>query len=86
MDLSLNKLSGSIPGEVAKLSNAAKLDFGYNRLTGPLPTELRNADIRIILTGIDLGECPGPEWEGFLDRTGNTSIDDEYCVETTPAP
>ena len=37
-----NRLTGSIPSELANLANLERLSFAGNRLTGPIPSELGN--------------------------------------------
>lgn len=69
LDLSGNKLSGTIPQSLGKLSRLRLLDLSFNNLTGNLPTELSRLTE---MKSINLGHNPGlnwsipTAWRGFL--------------------
>ena len=81
LNLSWNKLSGSIPAELSNLSNLKRLDFGGNELTGSTPTALGS------LSNLELLDLSGnqltgtiPSWMGNLtnlkrlDLSGNAGL------------
>lgn len=69
LDLSGNKLSGTIPQSLGKLSSLRLLDLSFNNLTGYLPSELSKLTE---MKSINLGHNPGlnwsipTAWRGFL--------------------
>ena len=46
LDLRRNGLTGSIPGQLGKLTRLRSLRLGRNALTGPIPAELGNTNLR----------------------------------------
>ena len=88
LHLSLNQLSGEIPGELGNLVNLKLLDLSANQLSGEIPGELSNL---VNLTYLDLhydkqlnGEIPG-ELGNLVNLTyldlSNNQLSGEIPVE-----
>ena len=85
LNLSGNKLSGTIPSELASLSNLRDLWLQNNRLTGPLPAELGNlSDLRELgLSDNGLTGPLPPEW-GKLANLHYLSLHSNALTGTLP--
>ena len=85
LDLSGNKLSGTLPAELASLSHLTDLWLQNNRLTGPLPPELGNlSNLRKLgLSDNGLTGPLPPEW-GKLANLHYLSLHSNALTGTLP--
>ncbi len=76
LDLSANRLSGSIPAELADLANLGYLYLYNNNLSGPIPTELANLPLERFLynnTGLCVSaDIQFQEWLNSIPDHGGT--------------
>ena len=79
-----NNLIGSLPAELAELSNLRRLDFSDNDgLTGPLPARWTELPLEYLwMEGTQLCAPPDAEFQAWLDKIPEYSITD--CTETRP--
>jgi len=60
VNLSYNKLSGTIPSEIGKLILLDSLELSHNDLTGTLPNQLKNlasAGTHVYVGHNDIADC-----------------------------
>ena len=76
VDLANNNLSGSVPRQLAGLSNLKSLNLGTNGfLSGPLPRELINLDLRVLhLDGTRLCAPLGEEFQAWLQTIPDRNL------------
>ncbi|MCY3773565.1 MAG: Ig-like domain-containing protein [Gemmatimonadetes bacterium] len=84
LNLAGNNLSGSIPLELAELTDLERVDFSDNEgLTGPLPREWTKLGLEYLwMEGTQMCAPPDPGFQAWLDEIPEYSILD--CADTRP--
>ena len=78
--LGQNELTGSIPRGLGS-PYIREIDLAYNRLVGPIPSDMLTNDARLYFAGIKLSGCISPEWRQHRRRTDNFHVRYFYCDE-----
>ena len=80
--LGQNELTGTIPrglGSQHIRQHIREIDLGYNRLVGPIPSDMFANNATLSFVGLELTECIPSEWRQYQYRVKSFGFGHDYC-------
>ena len=80
--LGQNELTGTIPrglGSQHIRQHIQEIDLGYNRLVGPIPSDMFANNATLSFVGLELTECIPSEWRQYQYRVKSFGFGHDYC-------